>query len=157
MDTTALADRIRTYVFNVARPVSLSQLKDKTKDICTHIELLDALRQVARYKDIKVTVKDNENWYSVAVIRTQKPPTTRYKPSPELQTKMDAELNDFWEYSPLVTDEERTCYRTRNQNTYKTCNCPTHVWWRFMLMSREERAVIEINRVRLIEKSLCTK
>jgi hypothetical protein len=150
MDTTALADRIRDFVAKVNRPVSLTQLKDRTKDICTVRELLDALAIVHRLKDITVTVRNNDNWYSIKKLPTARVTTGRYRPTPEQRSIMDAESRDFWEHSPLVTDEERSCYYASmtDTNRWKTCLCDTCIDMRHLSMTREERAMEEFIRQR---------
>lgn len=155
METT-LVDRTYSYIRRIGQPVSLTHLKDKTKDICTPLELLDALGQVAKLKDIKVTVKDDTNWYSIRQPTVSRTPTARYQPSKEERDVMDKELDDFFMHSPLVSDSERACYiaSKTDRNRWKTCECEGCVHWRWMRATREERAVHEINRVREVMKSI---
>ena len=124
--------------------------------------MLSALRTLKDMSDIQVcalvnrTTHVTDNYYRKRPPVVHKPAPARYRPSPELQAIMDNEVKDFWENSPLVSLTERECYylRMTDRTRYKTCDCESCVHWRFMLMTREERAVHEFERVREVMKSL---
>lgn len=160
--STSLTDRLHTFLTKAGRPVSLPYLKDRTKDICTYTELLDALQTLTKGQRIKVTIKDTQDlrggtaYYSIKEAPKPRTPGARYRPTTEEEERMDREVQDFWEHSPLVSDKERECYylRMTDRNRYKSCDCSSCVQWRWMLMTREERAVVEVERMRTVLQSL---
>lgn len=157
-----LTDRLHTFLTRAGQPVSLPYLKDRTKDTCTYTELLDALQTLTKEQRIKVTIKETQDlrggtaYYSIKEAPKPRTPGARYRPTPEQEERMDREAKDFWEHSPLVSDTERECYylSMTDRNRYKTCDCESCVWWRWMLMTRAERAVVEINRQREVMRSI---
>jgi len=158
---STLTDRLYTFLIKAGQPVSLPYLKDRTKDICTYTELLDALQALTK-EQIKVTIKDTQDlrggtaYYSIKEAPKTRTTGARYRPTAEEEKRMDCEVQDFWEHSPLVSDAERECYylRMTDKNRYKSCDCSGCVQWRWLLMTREERAVVEVERQREVMMSI---
>lgn len=137
--------------------MSLTEIRERARDK-GHGDMLvlDAISYLGRFKDIKVTVKDNTNYYSIRPQAAPKTALPSWQPSPEERTRMDEEVRDFWEQSPLVTTEERECYyqSLTDRDRWKTCECESCTHWRWMLSTREERAMAEVVRQREVVRSI---
>lgn len=149
-DITAIADRIRTYVANCGT-VTLTQIKDKTKDLYDPYDLNLAFQKLHTFKDIHKRVKDNDVVYSLVTLKDAKPSTNRPSTNQE-RARWNKAIKDYYLYSPLVTPEERECYTAGNSS--KECACITCDQIRFLHQTKEQRAIAEFERVREIEKSL---
>ena len=137
--------------------MSLTEIRDRARGKgYGDMLVLDAISYLGRYKDVKVTVKDNTNHYSIRTLAPPKAITPMWRPSPEERARMDEESRNYWEKSPFVTTEERECYyeSLTDRNRWKTCECSSCTQWRYMLSTREERAMAEVVRQREVMKGM---
>jgi hypothetical protein len=156
MEAKQLAQLIRKRIAEQGT-MSLTAIRERAQSKgISDSDTLAAMSVIHRLKDITVTVRDNDNWYSIKQAPKPHKQVDTYHPTPELKAIMDAEVKDFWEHSPLLSDTERECYylRMTDRKRYKTCECPTCVEWRYMLSNREERAMAEVVRQREVIKGI---
>lgn len=162
MEAKELAHLIRARIQSDG-PMSLTDIRERARSK-GHADttVLDAVSILGRFNDIKVTIKDTQDlrggtaYYSIKEAPKPRTPGARYRPTADEEKRMDREVQDFWEHSPLVSDNERECYylSITDRNRYKSCDCEGCVQWRWMLSSREERAVVEVERQREVLKML---
>lgn len=163
METT-LVQRLKQFIITKGEH-SMTQLLALGAGRYTTDEMLSALQTLREDREIQVRALVNrrtgkqDNYYRKRPPVVHKPAPERYRPSPELQAIMGSEVHDFYMHSVFVTDDERTCYvdslkdtRAQRRARQKECMCDTHVQWRWMLMTREERAFAEFSRQREVMK-----
>ena len=123
---STLADRLQEYILHTGT-VSMTQLLERSKGRYTSEEMRKALATGHKQKVIKKAIKGTEVWYSKR--EAPKPRSTILQEPRERTEEERAGSSDFWEHSPLVTDEERECHHNR----WKGERC------KWLLMTTHER------------------
>jgi len=107
-----LPERFHTYLAKVTQDGKYVTKEHLTKLATSKgyspTDILEALGAVHRMKDIQVRVKDDSTIYRLRQLPKPKMLQTRIKQTPEQR----AELQDFIDNSPLLSDEEREAMRT---------------------------------------------
>jgi len=120
-DIPQLKARIKTYILSQGQ-VLMSDLFNLGKRRYQKHEMHAAIALLNKDKDIAKKVKGTDVLYSKKL-----PPKPRAKPmlAPIRYTEEDRrQARDFWEHSPLVTDEERACY----YEGFKSQACKELLW-----------------------------
>lgn len=78
----------------------------------TKRQALEAVQELRKYKDITSKTTGDTVTYSVTVLKQAKPLLERWHPTAEQSERMEAELKDFINYCPFLSDNERRLYRT---------------------------------------------
>lgn len=106
---TTLPDLIATYILSQDTPVSLTAIYERAEGRFTDDDVRKAMSVIHKTRrDIKVTVKDDTNWYSKRVLQAPKAPPPRIEQTEEER----AMLKDFIDNCPFLSDRERTLMRT---------------------------------------------
>lgn len=162
MNTQILSDKIATFILSQTQPVSYTAILERSKtsqalkdlENTTQLVRESLLLMSKRHPEVRVTVRGSELWYEARQEHVPNTPQQKYTPTIEQQQKMDKERDDFYRNSPFVTPEERACYFAYTPTRYKTCTCNTCKAIRFLLMTKQERAVMEFDRMQEFDRSL---
>lgn len=128
--TTPLLPRIHTYLTKVtldAKWVTKEQIRTLAiSKGYTPFDVLDALGDIGKLKDIEVRVHKDTTVYRIRQApKCKAPPPARIPYTPE-QIAMS---QDCFDNCPFYTDEERECFRTsfkdRSDRCHYLCDTPT--------------------------------
>jgi len=139
VDTT-LYTRLLTFIERASVPVSYEILRNKATHAgyTTH-QLTEALQRVHKTQGVKMTQKDDTIYYQhyTPQIKERKEEAFTAPSVPhEERARRRKVVDDFINYSALVSDEEREMWHTNHD--YRTCTCTPCEQVRPLFMAKQK-------------------